>query len=754
MSSKKKGKFGKGSGSNTYQGKSKVAVASPRPILTLPARDTLKCASTVPALRFDVTVTLLEDMHSGSGVLSLDSVSQQTVSASGAPVVLGSSIKGLMRREAETLCKLGLCSRDEVVSLFGDGVILARGAAVWSHWTTDALDVFHEVSSTALEDDHRGPKERTLRTVQFVKAGCVFRGTIHVSDTAQRNLVESCLRRLTGLGAGQRHGDGRVRTEWQVTFVNEEANNEKANSEETDRRRIRRPLVSSGVCRLRLVVEALGTLTIPTDRSNGSEIRCDSVIPGSALRGAWVQAFQRMGIPPSETLSADWLPDVLPAFPVPMEQGRHKIRLSSAVFPVHTELSLFRPPAQKEVDWPWWADAEQEDASVADTSSRKTKKPDPLDLMFQDNRGGWHIFRPTMRTDRRNNGSERQRRGWDKPALFSMEGFVEGTRFLADLVFQSPQQAEVFVEKAGPVLTGNQPIRVGRGGTPVKVVDVDWASSQDSPKWEKGVIGYDVWMLSDWVLRGPYGGFWDGIDTDVLGQILSLSPDDAARLQLEGKGPSAELRTGFNATSGLPRYPAWALKRGGIIKIRLRQDMERTEEGDGVLKRLRATLDKLRWRGVGDCLEEGCGRFGLHPVWANGDRRASESYRLPSHAAPWLLDVPSLKTSEDEIYKQVEALGASILEGLSRSGAKDLSKSQLSGLIALVSRPPVDWPRIRNIFTARATRTSGESWKSFDFFAIQKKWGNPDAPTASELRVLVGALDHVHRALPRSSKEG
>lgn len=197
----------------------------------------------------------------------------------GLPYVKGSTWKGLLRESAEHLAAWGEGSRADIAALFGeegwnglaDGRRVRLTALTLNDPPADPEDCFDLRTFTSLENGV--VKGGTLRTVSCVRAGLCFSGELECGEE-DLPLLRDALSGIKWAGTQRSRGFGRVRlTAGAVRAVESGAS------------------AAAGTClRFRLHTELPVVLTDP-NRSDGNAAETYGFIPGSALRGAVIEAL-------------------------------------------------------------------------------------------------------------------------------------------------------------------------------------------------------------------------------------------------------------------------------------------------------------------------------------------------------------------------------------------------------------------------------------------------------------------------------
>ncbi|MCP4698151.1 MAG: hypothetical protein GY862_15055 [Gammaproteobacteria bacterium] len=605
--------------------------------------------------RYELTVTLEEDLHSGTGTggKGLDAV--QITGCTGKPVIRATHLKGLLRDAAMELLEMKKGTEAEINELFGERSKGRRGALILqSPRFEQSLEKQWNLNwvSTAREQDSRLPQEDSLRSAQYVTAGSVFKGEFVLLDQALEPLLKNCLKRTTHIGSSRSRDAGRVRITYEsVAKAGAENSLESVN----------------GRTRLRLVLRNLEPLNLPATGFPGNILPSECYIRGQRLSGAlagW--AVRRQGAQEDNEAARLLLERKVftgNAYPVPVQsvEAADISKWETIPFPLH----IYTPkPSEGKVSenavLPWWVlsapgkalgakgeiDKFDKDEFDKKASLEKPKRPGDREFLFRagngENGGEWLRYKPSAAIHMRNQVQDIRRN--KKSELFAEEEIVEDSLFVADIDCQDKETAERFNDLFGPVLKGEEWLTLGRGGRPVRVERACWLD--DAPVNEEGT-SLQLMLTSDLIARSDENlGFYDKLDPCMLAELAM--PDETERNALpfddwswQAVCDSVEVR-GFNPVSGLPRAPALAIRRGSSILI----------QGPD-LANLRDALAKLAKKEMGERAWEGFGRFTLTPVCWNGKNQESEDQGTKEKPEKKEISESSRQIGDDEQIMQM-----------------------------------------------------------------------------------------------------
>lgn len=706
------------------------SVASVKASSSRPAARPDAAGSGSPVLtQYKLGVTLLEDLHSGTGHTAGDLDGVQLKDRTGDPMISRGHLKGLLREIADELVALGHATAEEVENLFGAPFADGRGAlSVTSLYLGDDPMTRVEWTSTARKPDERGPQGDTLRTVEYVGAGAVFHGLVEMmtapGQSRARDLLELCCKRLVALGSGRTVGDGRIQTALGVLTV---APRPFAVPFAPKLRSTQPP--ATGKLRLRLVIRTLDAATFPATGDPGNLIFGSGFMGGSAHRGAWINALAELGH------DAGWLleergPAFLDALPLPPDVLTTSQEIAAIeVMPIPLDHTTRKPPAQARDDWPWWG----EPGPAGPGDDRKSKRPGEMEFLCRTSPASpWTRYAPEIRIQLRNNTGDRKRRNLADQSLFSVEGIVERTDFLTEVMFSDLAAAQKFMTAAKSLLDGRKWLKLGRGGAPAVVIGHLWLAPETASPLPVSQNQMSLVLTSDLILRGPRLGFMSRLSKD---DVLSLAGLDAVNGAALGQVALAAtmdttLVHGFNASSGLPRQPALAIRRGSIFTL---------NASSAALALIWHGLATHLSIGLGARREEGHGRFRLEGTGI-------------IDSVPFASQVSS-STAIDRRERAV-AEGVDLAARLSGRGsfASRPSKGQLEQLRRGIQRSATlqDLETQITLCEQHAETVGGEAWKAFNFAELDRGRSEFGTTLASWKVVVDTAL----RTLVRAAKPG
>jgi hypothetical protein len=548
-----------------HKKQAKVQSAKPMPPTVKPVTEV---ASQTPTnsvqqdwLRMKLTAELLEDTHPGSGDGNAGIDALVARDRQDRPVIWASHIEGVLRDAARRL------KGDEVAyNFFGQSGGQRQRALFTSLYTDNNVSVRVWRSTARKAFDNRAPRDETLRVVEYVPKGTRFTGYVEI-DPRDLSLLRRLVQEVDALGSGRATGAGRVKLELAPANTS--------------------PLtVGKAASRLLLLLRNLEPLCITATATPDNLIPSLPFVPGRTLLGALAGWLLTEGHSDTATLLVNGKISVSDALPLPELPAQ---LATLEVLPAPLSLQSEKPKASVGTI-PWWAKApvpaRRVDKHNPEPHGPKLKRPEQ-DLFVY--RGApsepWFAFHPKLRIRLRNG-----RPNDDKLELFAIEQIAEKTYFFCE-VRGSLAEMERLAVALKPILEGSHWLRVGRGGAPVEVAQMEWRAGILPPSLPSCCI---LTLTSDLLMRDEYLRWCTGLD------ILQLQryPDWPKDVCLSPVIQEETAIHGFNGTSRLWRMPAYGIRRGSVYKA----------EGRGVTE-LARRMAEGRW--FGERTHEGFGRFRL-----------------------------------------------------------------------------------------------------------------------------------------------
>jgi hypothetical protein len=621
-------------------------------------------------IRCKLQAELLEDAHpgSGSGGAGIDAlVARDRMER---PVIWASHLEGVLRDAARRL----FGPKDAEV-YFGRAGGERRRFFFTSLYTETGRKHFRVWRSAARAAfDNRAPQDDTLRAIEFVPKGTMFKGWVELREGDFVRL-ERLLAEADAIGHGRATGAGRLR----FALVREHKPARKVGKAKT---RLR--LLLSNADPLCLGATATPTNIIPTLR----------FIPGRGLLGAiadWLLVEGQREAASVIVSGALSVSDALPLPEQPADLGAFDVT------PAPLCLRSQKPPGASG-NVPWWAlrdsppvrveesPKEAREGSATMQDEPKIKRPEPDLLVYRPApKSPWTAYRPEVRVRLRNGRSDPNQ---TDPSLFAVEHIAEGTLFAAELRGE-PAVMDVLCEALLPVLEGRRWLFIGRGGAPIEVAGLIWADTDQSV----GANGTAyLTLISDLLARDERLRWITSFDNRVLQHVANW-PSEIRLTPLSQEHAPVH---GFNGTSRLWRYPAVAVRRGSVFKV----------EGAGVEKLALAAAEG-RW--LGERTSEGFGRFRL-------------DYDLPGLTPPPMpppaqLRGPQVSDEDEEAVAAATQKWFQAHPELAERGSSSVPRPSLSQWLDLVAELEQD---ARNALASRMNpKTAGKQpWRDQDAHAV------------------------------------
>lgn len=514
-------------------------------------------------IRVQISAELLEDTHpgSGSGGGGIDALVARD--RYGRPVVWASHLEGVLRDAA-----LRLRGEDAAARFFGQAGGQKQNAVFTSLYSeSDPVSRIWRAAARAAFDN-RAPRDDTLRAVEYVPKRTRFEGQVELPAT-DLPFLRRLLQEVDALGRGRAAGAGRVA----LSLINATTCG-RAIGKATDR--------------LVLLLRSLDPLCITATATPGNLIPSLAFVPGRALLGALASWLIAEGHQNAATLLVSGRVSVSDALPIPQAPAA----LSAAeVSPAPLSLQSEKPGGTIG-PVPWWAQpravARRLDSRDSNAQRPGLKRPEPDLLVYRSTpTEPWTAFRPQLRVRLRNGRPDPNQAD---PALFAIEQIVEETSFLCE-IRGAREDMRIIAVDLRPVLEGSRWLRVGRGGAPVEVAQLEWTEEPSPIDPPSRAI---LTLTSDLLVRDEQLRWRTSLDDALLRGL----PGRPAGVRVSPAIQEAVAVHGFNGTSRLWRMPAYGVRRGSVFDV----------EGKAVVELARMQAAG-RW--LGERTHEGFGRFRL-----------------------------------------------------------------------------------------------------------------------------------------------
>lgn len=552
---------------------------------------------------YTIQVTLLEDLHTGSGMGLGELDDTLPLDTDALPYIPASHFKGVLRDNAYRLLDLSggsiTIKAEEKENNFGQADIKQLFGAE-KHQSTSLLTIGSlrcladsspktlTWSSTARTPFKRTPLDHSLRRIEFLPAGTVLNAKVLLADTSLLALFKACLAFTNRLGGSRNRGAGLIK----CAIVKTE------NSPTT------RVSGDAGNLSLRLILKTAEPVCIPKTGFPGNTLQSECFIRGQTLLGAlvgWCDQYRRDFIP---TLLSRAM-TIGNVYPLPSGLSLSDEQwLNCRVMPI--PLHFYREKTTPEYieNLPWWLSqdgAQTVDKLTANNSQVKAKRPFDNTFIFSSDEN-FVSYTPNMRTSMHNQVAEfrpdklEERKLTKKGELFSIESIAENTLLMVDLHFPDKSNADAFTETFTTVLAGQSWLKLGRGGAPAEVVNAAWHKKGESELGLADLNTLRITLSSDLIARDSSLGFFQQLNLDTLTTLLNLTDLNTSAIEQTLNFQDTEIIKGFNAASGLNRAPALSIRRGSVLA--LKGDAETLEKIAEALNKKQA-LGERTWEGFG-----------------------------------------------------------------------------------------------------------------------------------------------------------
>lgn len=572
--------------------------------------------STTPATsarwttRLALKVSLLEDLHAGSGLGGAGIDALLARDRQGQPVIRWSHVKGLLiealRERAQALGK----SADSDIEHFfgkpdeiGQGRGCVRGRSLRMNGKSAASSLVW--SSTARQPGSRVPLDDTLRRIEYVSAGSGFEGEICVpgrKHDPDPQLVKKLIGRLSRLGGGRSRGAGLV-------HIDVTENELELSPPQPDLAPDSSPSTDEAWHSVRVVFSALEPVCLAATGYPGNLIPSHSHLSPGTVAGMLTRWALDWGIGALADPFRDGRIVCGPGYPVPLG-ATPDANLIDAV-PIPLSYQSPKPGGQKG-SLPWWA-AAPEQPKVQDIlvspADEKLKRPGAHDYLVTTDGKQLRRYTCPMSVALRNDAGHSQH-GGTKQQLFATEAVAEGTGFVARIAVRGAASKAALLSTLHHLQQHACWLHAGRGGAPLEVVAhaellaAENANASAGPQDEQAATELRLYVESDLILRAADLRFHTRLDRPAVRALLQeAGVDTAPHNVLADVEPKSEsepcIVRGWNVATGKPRFPAIAIRRGSVTKLSFR---------DAAAAQLcRKALQEHGSRGFGERTDEGYG---------------------------------------------------------------------------------------------------------------------------------------------------
>ncbi len=445
--------------------------------------------------------------------------------------------------------------------------------------TPTPSNVANAWQTTARAPWSRRPKDETLRSIEAVPAGTIFTATLsrEAEDDPDINaLLQGSFERLTALGGSRNRGWGRVKVTPPTEWVREKDGPALVLTSTAPKDEL--------AC-LRLGLRVAAPLLITDTSVPGDLLPTTQFVPGATLRGAILSLVRKHAgdVVTKEAAGAVLFGDGLPvpaeamqaltslqALPVPLTLQSRKRAKDADDAPAHTVAPWWASPAEgvRAVTTATHVDTFRSSSTPEGETHKRVK--DKVTLWRCGAAGPWFLHAPRINTHLRNavqplDHASGLRGDTD---LFSEERIARGDHFVADLWLPKD-----WVAKLDTWLLGAR-LPVGRGGGRLEVIAAkEWDISGTSVAEVGAAEAVTITLTSDLAVRADDLGWcgdlgvatWQAVFGDAWPPGVAV--DDAREGRLAEVSETTTLR-GYNRTTGLPRWPALAIKAGSTVRLK------------------------------------------------------------------------------------------------------------------------------------------------------------------------------------------
>ncbi len=629
--------------------------------------------------QFELTLTLLDDLHTGSGLGDHQVDAFQARDRHGYPVISRQHFKGVLNTLAQEWLKLKLnkpdkkpasdisvqqdATRAAITHLFNDNegekhqVHLVFGSfyldsfaplaeeTPYIIWSSSARGKEHPREETDSTNDNlalkhkialnRAPKDKTLRSVEYVKAGAQFTSTLtlfapQTSLEDYSSVLEELLKRVTRLGAKRHRGAGGVTLD--VTDITQ--NGQQSRLEDNQASRLESEPhtpsssnlspVSNASSTLKITLKNTEPLRLPDTQQPGNIIPTQTYIASNKLRGALANTAKLLGKQslfdalvqaPNVTQSIS----ISAAYPKPNAN-------SGSTFPWPQNMQQAKSEALKN-ELPWWVTGPEKairDAFFPNESARKdfkrNKSPSYVtlndaqnldnlkkDSQQRDKQTGYYFTQDVSIHMRNKVGSRDELRNDDDSELFSEEVLPENGYFDATFSANTATLSELH-SLFNTLQQASLPLCIGRGKAPCIIESISQVS-ESTPSdltWDNGIT---LVLTSDWLIYDPQTLTpYTQLNAACLNTAfkLDLNANEQAALE-EGIQSFTETAhiSGFNFATQLPTKPVNVICAGSALHIPASVNSSNVTEE--VANKLLIAIKQHQH--VGERTLQGCGRY-------------------------------------------------------------------------------------------------------------------------------------------------
>ena len=548
---------------------------------------------------YKITVTLLEDLHSGTGTGNALFDAVQARNEEGYPIIDRHHFRGVMKDNAERLCNLGALTKSECDSLFGKGGNQQRKLDC-SSLTAIKKDCINYWESTARQTNSRCPEENSLRRIEYIKSDSELKGELTLNNVEDNEIdaFKKVLKFTTRLGGERTRGSGQIKIDYEETTLSSKptASHHQVNGNT-----------------LKILLCNKEPLCIPKSGHAGNIIHTESFIPGRTLFAALASIAHKAG--KDTTLKELFNANIRVgnAYPIPKSYEKQSLKkLSSQPMPNQIHTIKQGNKDKKPSCWPHWAKQEKEKEPAPqleggqdidlfmDNTEEKTSRPKGEIYLLQDKQGKWRRYTQAltirMRNQRGHFSGKKTVKGEEEKVdilrkdteLFSEQRIPENTHFIAEIHCNDDT---AYLQTIAQYL--QQPMYIGRGKAPI--VCKGCVSYNSDPTDYTGSDSLTITATSDWILRGENLGYLTALNKHTLLKAFGVSkiPDNIKFKAYQ----ETEEQGSFNYATQMPKRPFYVIRRGSSYRL--------TGTNEDIEKIIKQINDKP----IGERTQEGYGQF-------------------------------------------------------------------------------------------------------------------------------------------------
>lgn len=588
---------------------------------------------------YSLTITLLEDLHTGTGTGNTIVDAVQARDEQGFPIIDRHHFRGVLKDNAKRLAHLRVINNEDIIELFGIEGGKQRKLDC-SSLRTKEKDRFIFWDSTAREKDSRCPEENSLRRIEYIKAGTKLTGTVTLMDVSEQDIknFEIILKFTTRLGSERTRGSGQIKIEDPNRGV------------QTGRKRAK-TLFPVGSHSFQVLLKAEEPLCIPTSGHAGNIIRTESYISGRILFAAiCAKAYQTGSDKALKELFSNEL-QIGNAYPIP-ETYKDQNLQSIQVFPMPNNIHSIKQAKDKDTDipsyWPHWAKPSKQTGLATELkkgmdidlfeekTDDKTNRPKGAIYLFKDNDNKWRRYQQALTIRMRNQrgdplATDTKRKDTE---LFSEQRIPAGTYFMLEVNCNNI----ALLNKVAAYLSVSNQLLIGRSKAPISVQAQQLCSTKLATK-DKG-DKLTITATSDWIIRSENLGYFTSLNLITLSKAFEISPEPSIKLKAHYQ--ETETHGSFNFATRLPKRPFEVIRRGSCFQL----TGKATE-----IKKLYTKLSS-KSTAIGERTTEGYGQFIINldiEFTVNSSESTTEEEPNTQDSLPNETKIPETKSVEETV---------------------------------------------------------------------------------------------------------